>query len=149
MLAQLLPSVFYSTVLSYFISDGGTTRFHHYTSMYDEYNLKLNPDIREDRSSFFDQLNSTYPTVMYMHGFLGNTSLGRQFCHATDIEYHSEVNCIIVDWTMTSHHANYLQVKKDLAQVNENFEFSFNQKIFLMFVFSVFPGCRNGGFIYV
>lgn len=148
MLPQLLYSVYYSTVLSYFVGDGGTN-FHLYTPRDDENNyIKLHPKLR-DRSSFFMQLNPTYPTVMYIHGFLGNASLGEEFCHATDIQYHSEVNCIVVDWTITSHYANYIKVKKDIEQVSGNHEFSFIQKIFLMLVFSVFPGCRYSGFIYV
>lgn len=69
-------------------------------------------------SRMLNALDSTVPTVMYMHGYLGNVSTARQYCDALGIKYEGNVNCIIVDWTSVAHHFNYMQVKDNLGKVS-------------------------------
>lgn len=126
MVANLLPfSIFYSTVLGPLLYDGGSVKFRHYSGSADErYDLEYDYHLDEHRDLFFSRIKPTHPTVMYMHGYLGDKSVARQFCNATHIEYEGKVNCIIIDWAIVSHHANYYLVKNDMKQVRKNYEFS-------------------------
>lgn len=135
MVSALLPfSIFFSTVLSPLFQQGCDVKFNHYKGSTDKrYDYVLDYYTDHDyHDFFFDPLNSTYPTVMYTHGFLGDKSVGRQFCTATYKQYQGKVNCIIVDWAIVSHHMNYVKVKNEVKQVSKNYEFSIFGPFFML-----------------
>lgn len=87
--------------------------------------------------------DSTVPTVMYMHGYLGNVSTARQYCDALGMKYEGNVNCIIVDWISVAHHFNYIHVKESLGKVSDKLEFSFYLKDFFIANLLYFPDFRR------
>lgn len=133
MVSNLLPfSVLYSTVLSPLFHQGCDVKFRQYSrSMNENNDLVLDYYLDYSYHDFFlNTMNPSFPTAMYMHGFLGDKSVGRQFCSATIKQYQGKVNCIIIDWAIVSHHLNYVKVKNEVKQVSKNYELSIFRHFF-------------------
>lgn len=120
MLPELLTSVLYSTLLTYFLNNGTFVKIRYFKSMNTEDDIVFDFTSKRDifDSEIFNVLNPNARTFMYMHGYFGDVSTAREYCQKLGIKYEGDVNCIIVDWTSVAHNANYVQVKSNLQKVS-------------------------------